>query len=295
MACIILSNLLPLVCLFYFSIYSTAAKPDGCGIRANTQTRIVGGEVSYPGKWPWMAALYRSNTNQYCAGALISDRHVLTAAHCVSGVHPSKLHIRLGEFDIPGRLPTSSTQPNKSSSGTLLDENSNGNNLYSVEKIIVHQQYEPRSHLHDIAIVRLGQAVLFSPVIQRICLPPPSLPSLEDRTAIVAGWGTTAFLGTSSPSLREVEVPIWNNQACLQAIGKNVFNTTLCAGGRIKSADACQGDSGGPLMMPMVDDRWAAIGVVSWGIRCGEPTKPGLYTRTSHYTDWILSTVQRTA
>ena len=24
-----------------------------------------------------------------------------------------------------------------------------------------------------------------------------------------------------------------------------------------------QGDSGGPLMMPMVDDRWAAIGVVS--------------------------------
>lgn len=54
------------------------------------------------------------------------------------------------------------------------------------------------------------------------------------------GWGTTAFLGSSSPSLREVEVPIWNNQACLQAIGKNVFNTTLCAGGRIKSADACQ-------------------------------------------------------
>lgn len=42
-----------------------------------------------------------------------------------------------------------------------------------------------------------------------------------------------------------------------------------------------QGDSGGPLMMSMVDDRWAAIGVVSWGIRCGEPTKPGLYTRTS--------------
>jgi hypothetical protein len=58
--------------------------------------------------------------------------------------------------------------------------------------------------------------------------------------ASIEGWGTTAFLGSSSPSLREVEVPIWNNQACLEAIGKNVFDTTLCAGGRIKSADACQ-------------------------------------------------------
>ncbi|XP_046651923.1 proclotting enzyme-like [Daphnia pulicaria] len=294
MALIVLSELIPLVCLILTSLHSTVAKPDGCGIRANTQTRIVGGEISYPGKWPWMAAFYRSNANQYCAGALISDRHVLTAAHCVSGVHPSKLQIRLGEFDLAGRLPATNPDSNNNSARALLEENSTVNNIFNVEKITVHQQYEPRSHLHDIAIVRLNRPVEFSPVIQRICLPPPSLPSLEDRTAFVAGWGTTAFLGSSSPSLREVEVPIWNNQACLDAIGKNVFDTTLCAGGRIKSADACQGDSGGPLMMSMVDDRWAAIGVVSWGIRCGEPTKPGLYTRTSHYTDWILSTVQRT-
>nr|CAH0107143.1 unnamed protein product [Daphnia galeata] len=292
MAFIALSDLVYLVCLI--SLQFTAAKPDGCGIRANTQTRIVGGEISYPGKWPWMAAFYRSNSNQYCAGALISDRHVLTAAHCVAAIQPSKLQIRLGEFDLSGRLPVPLPENNNNSARALLEENSAfQNNIYNVEKITVHQQYEPRSHLHDIAIVRLNRPVEFSTVIQRICLPPPSLPSLEDRTAFVAGWGTTAFLGSTSSSLREVEVPIWNNQACLEAIGKNVFDTTLCAGGRIKSADACQGDSGGPLMMPMVDDRWAAIGVVSWGIRCGEPTKPGLYTRTSHYTDWILSTVQQ--
>lgn len=37
---------------------------DGCGIRANTQTRIVGGEISYPGKWPWMAG--NKCLNQAC-------------------------------------------------------------------------------------------------------------------------------------------------------------------------------------------------------------------------------------
>lgn len=47
-------------------------------------------------------------------------------------------------------------------------------------------------------------------------------------------------------------------------------------------------------MLQMADERWAAIGVVSWGVRCGDPTKPGVYTRITHYTDWILSAVQTT-
>ncbi len=78
-------------------------------------------------------------------------------------------------------------------SGRELDEEARvaaaaQSNLFNAEKIIIHQQYEPRSHLHDIAVIRLDRIVQFSPVIQRICLPPPSLPSLEERTAFVAGY-----------------------------------------------------------------------------------------------------------
>ena len=54
------------------------------------------------------------------------------------------------------------------------------------------------------------------------------------------GWGTTTFMVSAPSRLREVTVPIWSNDDCLAAIGKNVFETTLCAGGRNKSADACQ-------------------------------------------------------
>ena len=56
-----------------------------CGEIAKSNTRIVGGQKSERGKWPWMAALLRDKTDPYCGGVLIDDRHILTASHCVDG------------------------------------------------------------------------------------------------------------------------------------------------------------------------------------------------------------------
>ena len=62
------------------------SKPTGCGINYNIETRIVGGVGAMIGQWPWMAILFRivpQGVYQYCAGVLISDQHILTAAHCL--------------------------------------------------------------------------------------------------------------------------------------------------------------------------------------------------------------------
>lgn len=55
----------------------------GCGTSLKTHGRLVGGRPADPTEWPWMAALLRKGETQYCGGVLVTDRHVLTAAHCV--------------------------------------------------------------------------------------------------------------------------------------------------------------------------------------------------------------------
>ena len=53
--------------------------------------RIVGGEEADVGEYPWLALLgytsARGGDPQWkCGGSLIGDQHVLTAAHCVTGL-----------------------------------------------------------------------------------------------------------------------------------------------------------------------------------------------------------------
>jgi len=49
-----------------------------------------------------------------------------------------------------------------------------------------------------------------------------------------------------------------------------------------------QGDSGGPMMF-FIKNQYYLMGVVSRGPKlCGEPGYPGIYTRVSCFTDWIV-------
>ena len=55
----------------------------------------------------------------------------------------------------------------------------------------------------------------------------------------------------------------------------------------VSRMDSCQGDSGGPLVVPGGPTGWTQIGVVSFALGCAQPGAYGVYTRVSHYIDWI--------
>lgn len=100
--------------------------------------------------------------------------------------------------------------------------------------------------------------------------------------------------GPAVKKLREVSLKIWNNTACNDFYKKTIEDADdvknfVCAGHDRGGKDSCQGDSGGPLMIKTEERRWTLVGIVSFGIKCGEKDIPGLYTRVYNYVNWIVS------
>jgi len=61
--------------------------------RHRHEKRIIGGEDAVRHSWPFLASiriLLNGESEHHCGGTIISDRHILTAAHCIF------VHVELG-------------------------------------------------------------------------------------------------------------------------------------------------------------------------------------------------------
>ncbi|XP_016407472.1 suppressor of tumorigenicity 14 protein homolog [Sinocyclocheilus rhinocerous] len=53
-----------------------------CGVRPYKHNRIVGGQNSDVGEWPWQVSLHFQTSGHVCGASVISNKWLLSAAHC---------------------------------------------------------------------------------------------------------------------------------------------------------------------------------------------------------------------
>ncbi|XP_012142990.2 serine protease notopleural [Megachile rotundata] len=254
-----------------------------CGRRLFPEPRIVGGNRSSFGKWPWQISLRQWRTSTYlhkCGAALLNENWAITAAHCVENVPPSDLLLRIGEHDLANEDEPYGFQERR------------------VQIVASHPQFDPRTFEFDLALLRFYEPLLpFQPNVLPICLPDDD-ETYVGRTAYVTGWGRLYDEGPLPSTLQEVAVPVINNTMC-ESMYRNagyiehIPHIFICAGWKNGGSDSCEGDSGGPMVIQRArDKRWILAGVISWGIGCAVPNQPGVYTRISEFREWINQILQ---
>ncbi|BFZ17280.1 hypothetical protein BsWGS_20319 [Bradybaena similaris] len=251
-----------------------------CGTRPayfRSATRVVGGDEAKPGAWPWMAALHGGSSEAfYCGATIIDPQWILTAGHCV-GENTQDTSYWVIKVGNTRRLAYSQHRQ-----------------VRKVKALYVHRNFSSSTVDNDIALMHLEKPLAINDFVRPICLP-QHMPEVGTR-CFATGWGKAVNEAlVYEPVMRQVSVDITTREYCKMAISKpehkvpyKLTSNMFCAGGA-HAHDSCQGDSGGPLVCRKenVTDEWYQGGIVSWGVICGTPNTPGVYTNLPLYVSWI--------
>jgi secreted trypsin-like serine protease len=239
---------------------------------SDANSRILNGTEVRIRDNPWQVALLNAQDPypvraQFCGGTIIQASWVVTAAHCVDrGITEAQIVVF------------------SNSENLLL-----GGSRFLVEKIFLHKKWNRNTGDNDIALLRVAVSEgkkMGAPIVTN------TEKNIPVKSAVwITGWGMTEARPSGTSSLQGVEIQYIHPLTCAkeQSYGAQFTVNMICAGARKK--DTCEGDSGGPATAVVAGER-RLIGVTSSGGQCGDPSKPGLYTKVANYIDWITETLK---
>src|SRR5262245_28167087 len=255
--------------------------------RRSQATRVIEGTPAPAGKWKSAVnllsgyALSGGDAVGACAGSLIDEGWVLTAAHCV--------------FDPPSgglkslKWVTAFANDVAFLKGTPL----------RVKAVYVNRTYNGMMLLNDIALLQLEKAITLPRQKLTAGAGQPTFLA-PDAKATIIGWGRTKPFqpgapGEGSPVLLEASIPVASKETCdafrqSVAPGRELTNAEFCAGERPekqKRPQVCNGDSGGPIFVAGgAAGEHIQAGIVSWG-KPGCQASYAVFANVGQFEPWI--------
>ncbi|XP_009893899.1 PREDICTED: inactive serine protease PAMR1 isoform X3 [Charadrius vociferus] len=255
-------------------------------------------------RWPWQAAIYRTANRVkdnslrkgawilICSGALVNERTVVVAAHCVTDLgktivlKTAELKVVLGKF--------------------YRDDDRDEKTIQNlrISAIIVHPNYDPILLDSDIAIIKLLDKARISSRVQPICLSSSQdlISSTEDLKIMVTGWKLLADVKDptyKNDTIRMGAVQMVDSLLCEQQYEDNgiqvsITDSMFCAKqDHTAFSNICPAETGGIAAITLPGKaspelRWHLMGLVSWGYdkTCRLELYSG-YTKALLFKDWI--------
>ncbi|XP_055596737.1 serine protease snake-like [Uranotaenia lowii] len=202
-----------------------------------------------------------------CGGVLISERYVLTVAHCAVSGPAKPISVRLGDVN--------------------LDQEQNGEQTIGIESIVAHPKFN-RS-VNDIALIKLEQDVLFTETVQPACLDQGE----PRKTAIESSFEESQRRKTV---LKRFPMRILDISECAEfERASTIFRNGLDPEQHLCVTHAaepvCSRNSGDPLQVPVEENSCTSsiIALAAFGKRTD--CDRGVHVRVAKYLDWIESIV----
>ncbi|XP_026221551.1 inactive serine protease PAMR1 isoform X2 [Anabas testudineus] len=294
--------------------------------------------------WPWLAAIYRQSTNGVgtkvtkadsqagflkkdgeggtenhhpasdwqlvCSGALVNQRSVVVAAHCVTElgkVYPldaAKVKVVVGKHYRDDHRETKSLQHLR------------------VASIVIHPNYDPNILDSDMAVIKLLDKARIGEKVLPLCLSESQGEEETSGHGLVTGWSPLpdSSLGPDEKArvglVHLADVVPCEQQYARNGVPVSVTDNMLCASQKpdYKPSNICPSDTGGILVAfsenqasnnhnPFLSytqvqgnskELWTLMGLVSFGYDQGEcdPDLYTVYTRVANFKDWIESNMK---
>ncbi|XP_011202411.2 trypsin 3A1 [Bactrocera dorsalis] len=227
----------------------------------NRENLIIGGQKVPIDGAPWVVSIVR-NHQLICAGSLLTNDVVLTAASCIKAVEPAELLVR---------------------GGTTAFKNSG--KLRRIKETIHHPKYVEGSHAYNVALLHLLRPFNHTDDhVGQVKL--PDVDSTLPSAINIYGWGLSSNKTNviMTKNLRFTKTKIYSDKKCAQYLTEEEEDTdyVFCSGDRTKISDICTDDPGSAAIF---NDN-VQFGVVSDGGACSE-TRTTILTNLAKHTRWI--------